>query len=115
MIDKNPNQFRRRSLAVFFLIILVVVVLEVGTELPLFPWDILLVVVAGVIWGVLFFQFWRCPYCGKSLPKGDGDLAFCPHCGQALPTMPWTIRQTPLRSTPTQKKLWPGRWMIWSL
>lgn len=86
MMRKNPNQFRRKSLAALFLILLAVVALEVGTDLPLYPWDILLIIVAGVAWGVLFFLFWRCPHCGKFLPKSDGDLAFCPHCGKPLPS-----------------------------
>lgn len=83
-ILKNPNLFRRWSLSSLLVLILGVVIIEMCTGISLYPWDVIIIIFAGLIWGILFFLFWRCPHCEKSLPRSDGDLEFCPFCGEAL-------------------------------
>ena len=62
-----------------------VIVADILTDFALYPWDLMLMIAGAAVWFLLFFALWRCPHCGKFLPKSDGDLAFCPYCGQNLP------------------------------
>ena len=45
-----------------------------------------LLIPAAVLWVVmlvLLFKYWRCPNCGKSLPK-MGKISECPKCGAKI-------------------------------
>ena len=34
---------------------------------------------------IVYFLFWRCPFCHKNLPvKSMYDIDFCPNCGKKL-------------------------------
>ena len=41
---------------------------------------------AGILWVIMLivlFRYWRCPECGKSLPK-TGRVHECPRCGAKI-------------------------------
>ena len=45
-----------------------------------------LLIPAGILWVamlVILFLYWRCPECGKSLPK-MGKVHECPKCGAKI-------------------------------
>ena len=45
-----------------------------------------LLIPAGILWVVMLailFLYWRCPKCGKSLPK-MGTIRECPRCGAKI-------------------------------
>ena len=80
----NPNLFRRWSLNSLLVLLLGMTILEVCKEISLYPWDVIIMIIAWLIWGILFFLFWRCPHCKKFLPRSDDDLKYCPFCGGSL-------------------------------
>jgi Ca2+/Na+ antiporter len=88
MKRKNLNEFRRLSLAVLFAILLVVIVLDILLDGRLYPFDLVIMAASAVVWLVLYILYWRCPHCGKWLPRGDGDLSVCPYCGKSLNEKP---------------------------
>lgn len=85
MCIENPNRFRRILLRTFLSVLLVVIILDLMVDVSLYPWDVIVLVIDGVLCFVLFFLGWRCPFCKKSLPRSDGALPFCPYCGKELP------------------------------
>lgn len=51
-----------------------------------FSWDLgmvlsFLVVIAGIVWHILFV---KCPYCGHCFGPRERISNFCPHCGRKL-------------------------------
>ena len=47
---------------------------------------VLLLIPAGAIWVVtllILYKYWRCPECGKTLPK-TGKISECPKCGAKI-------------------------------
>lgn len=51
-----------------------------GVIVPILVITGILVALAGLI---VYFLFWRCPYCHKNLPiKSMYDIDFCPNCGK---------------------------------
>ncbi|MBQ4564130.1 MAG: hypothetical protein IJA58_06595 [Lachnospiraceae bacterium] len=38
-------------------------------------------VMAGLIINLIF---WKCPSCGRHLPKGPIDMTYCPYCGESI-------------------------------
>ena len=45
-----------------------------------------LLIPAGAIWAVMLvilYLYWRCPHCGKTLPK-SGKVLECPKCGTKI-------------------------------
>ncbi|MDY3993122.1 MAG: hypothetical protein SOY66_06225 [Evtepia sp.] len=85
MHRNNPNKLRRVATCGVLALILAVIVADILTDFALYPWDLVVMIAGAAVWFLLFFALWRCPHCGKFLPKSDGDLAFCPYCGQNLP------------------------------
>ena len=45
-----------------------------------------LLIPAGVLWVamlIILYKYWRCPVCGKTLPK-MGKVRECPQCGAEI-------------------------------
>ena len=45
-----------------------------------------LLIPAGILWVVMLvilYKYWRCPHCGKTLPK-MGRVRECPRCGEKI-------------------------------
>lgn len=48
-----------------------------------------ILIITGVITAlaglIVYFLFWRCPYCHKNLPtKSMYDINYCPNCGKKI-------------------------------
>ena len=48
-----------------------------------------ILIITGVITAlaglIVYFLFWRCPYCHKNLPiKSMYDIDYCPNCGKKI-------------------------------
>ena len=48
-----------------------------------------ILIITGVITAlaglIVYFLFWRCPYCYKNLPiKSMYDIDYCPNCGKKI-------------------------------
>lgn len=54
-----------------------------GIVVPILVITGILVALAGLL---VYFLFWRCPYCRKNLPtQSMYDIDYCPNCGKKLP------------------------------
>ncbi len=38
----------------------------------------------GAVFCILFWRWWRCPHCGKSLARLGEQGDFCTRCGEAI-------------------------------
>lgn len=46
-------------------------------------WLLLPAFVLWVVMLAILFAYWRCPHCGKGLPK-TGKISACPRCGEEI-------------------------------
>ena len=47
------------------------------------PWVLLPAFALWVVMALILFKYWRCPKCGKTLPK-TGKTFECPRCGAKI-------------------------------
>ena len=47
------------------------------------PWVLLPAFALWVVMALILFKYWRCPKCGKTLPK-TGKTFECPRCGEKI-------------------------------
>ncbi len=47
------------------------------------PWPLLPAFALWVVMALILFKYWRCPKCGKTLPK-TGKTFECPRCGEKI-------------------------------
>ncbi len=75
----TPNQSRRVS---GWMMVLGVLIAIVAIQLKSIP----VLLIAAAEWLVtlgFYLWYWRCPVCGKSLPK-TGKITECPRCGARI-------------------------------
>ena len=75
----TPNQARAvigRLLVPAILLALLAVYLQT-------PWVLLPAFALWVVMALILFKYWRCPKCGKTLPK-TGKTFECPRCGEKI-------------------------------
>lgn len=46
-------------------------------------WPIIPALILWAVMALILFKYWRCPKCGKSLPK-TGKIFECPKCGEKI-------------------------------
>lgn len=66
------------------------ILISVGLKLEHHTWS-LIASVSGIVCClaalVIRFRYWRCPHCGKRLPRkrfSSDKFTCCPYCGQQL-------------------------------
>ena len=63
---------------VFIYVVLAMLAIAVRSLWLLLPAFVLWVVMLAIL-----FAYWRCPHCGKGLPK-TGKISACPRCGEEI-------------------------------
>lgn len=73
---------------VLFLLSIFLLCIAVFFSLPeiLVPILVIAGILAALAGLIVYFLFWRCPFCHKNLPtKSMYDVDFCPICRKRLP------------------------------
>ena len=83
----NPKRFLKWLFRGYVMVLLAIVALAALGGEYLKPYFGILegaAVCGTIVFIFLYIWGWRCPFCGRMLPRFDYKLEACPHCGGDL-------------------------------